>query len=71
VMYQRGAIFLADERGRNELPAQPHGANWQDGSVDYASADPLPAGRRYPMADIARIDWASIFAVFPQWRRVA
>lgn len=55
--YERGAFLSSDipEPITTSVPGGP----------DLATR-PAPL---YPLVEIARIDWASLFAVFPDWRQ--
>lgn len=55
-----GGRFVAADRGAFLLPVTACSTGEQP-----AQLSEVP---RFPISDIARIDWASIFEVFPAWR---
>jgi hypothetical protein len=59
-----GAKWIARDRGMFPPPE----ANAAPPPPETGVVTAAPVLRCYPLAEIARIDWASILTTFPQWR---
>lgn len=68
---QAGARWIAEDRGLYDVP--PSGQDVSASAYLPSPEEPRNTASRplYPLPEIARIDWESLFALFPHLKRGA